>query len=112
MNYIGNTFPHLNLAGNETLVQIREKSPAYITMFDVFVGIGNLAYIQFFDAAEAADITVGTTTPTYSFAVPTARDMDKGHPIRFEKGCFYAITNTPDGAGAPPAPCLVNINFT
>lgn len=75
-----------------------------------------VCYLQLFDAL-AADVTVGTTTPTLTLAIPKGDGTDGGlvtreyaMPPRFEKGLVYAITTTRTGNDAPTTdlPC----NFT
>jgi hypothetical protein len=74
----------------------------------VFTGKGNLfgfiaeanasedQYILFYDAAAAVDVTVGTTTPVFTFRIPSGAVMGKDvndSPIHyFAKGCVVAIS--------------------
>ncbi len=84
-----------------------------------FVNVGNpnatLVYVQFFDAASAAAVTVGTTVPKFWLAVqPTnvANSISFGQGAVFKLGVVVAITTTPLGstAAASPSPITVFIS--
>lgn len=75
----------------------------------------NQVWCQLFNAAAAADVTVGTTTPVLSFIVPpgdgtnysaTAKDFPKG--LRFPKGLVMAVTTTATGNTASASNAIVN----
>lgn len=90
------------------------------TPVQLFVGHGNLyafivennaavdCFIQFFDAADVGDITLGTTPPDFTFRIPASGAMGKDSndtPLHyFSKGCVVAVTATRTGNGAPGAP--------
>lgn len=85
----------------------------------VFIGRGNLfgflvenngaseIFLQVFDAL-AADVTVGVTTPTFTFRIPASGVMGKDvndSPLHFfAKGCVVAVTAGRTSAVAPAAP--------
>ncbi len=95
------------------------------TPVQAFIGRGNLyaflaennfastAYIQFFDAADIADVTVGTTAPDFTFRIPAdgamGRDPSDTPLHYFVKGCVIAVTATRTGNGAPGAPATVQV---
>ncbi len=59
-------------------------------------------FCQLFDAAKAADVSVGTTTPDWIFAAGV-NGVDETHNdggILFEKGLVVAATATATGSGA------------
>jgi hypothetical protein len=62
----------------------------------------DVAYVVFFDA-EAADVTLGTTVPVFSVAVPAGASVvfDPPRPIQCEAGLSYAAVATRLGSGAP-----------
>ncbi len=59
------------------------------------------AYLQVFDLA-AADVTVGTTAPTYAFGVAAGDSVDLvfGKPIMHTTGFTIASTTTRTGSSA------------
>lgn len=83
----------------------------------VFSGRGNLygflvednsgvdIFVQVFDAASAGAVTVGTTTPVFTFRVKADQALGKDvndSPYRFFKnGCVVAVTTTRTGAVSP-----------
>ena len=71
------------------------------------------AYIQFFDAAAIADVTVGTTTPKFSLGLPATGGAARtcSFPIRFVKGVVIACTSTATGSGAPNAANIAMLEF-
>ena len=85
----------------------------------VFQGRGNLygflvednsgddIFVQVFDAASAGAVTVGTTTPVFTFRVKADQALGKDvndSPYKFFKdGCVVAVTTTRTGSVAPSA---------
>ncbi len=59
------------------------------------------AYVQFFDAAAAANVTVGTTTPTFVLGLPASsgatRTVGKDG-LKFTLGMVIASTTAATGA--------------
>lgn len=87
-----------------------------------FLEVSNMttvdAYIQLFNAATAAEVTVGTTVPALSLLVPAGNGtlagamdkyIDKG--IAFDRGLVYACTTTPTGNGDPSTGLNVNMLY-
>lgn len=72
-------------------------------------------FLQVFDAL-AADVTVGTTVPNYTFRIPASSNFGKDsqdlalhyHGI----GIVIAVTSTRTGSSAPAAAATVNIWYT
>lgn len=71
-------------------------------------------YLHIYDAATA-DVTVGTTTPTWSIPVPANGYADRLSPMplrRLGTGFVVAITTSKTGgAGTPDIACLTEINY-
>lgn len=76
------------------------------------------AFLQCFDAL-AADVTVGTTVPTYSFLLPGGTGAsNRGAyaeqfeaPLQFNTALSIAITTTATGNTGPGTDCVANIGF-
>ncbi|NBW12340.1 MAG: hypothetical protein EBR82_30345 [Caulobacteraceae bacterium] len=62
-------------------------------------------FVQVFDAASAGAVTVGTTTPVFTFRIKADQALGKDvndSPYKFFKnGCVVAVTTTRTGAVAP-----------
>lgn len=71
------------------------------------------SFLQFFDALEA-NVTVGTTTPTFVIPLPAAGGYDTSLnlPEGFRTGIVIACTATATGSGAPAAGALVKLTYT
>lgn len=88
-----------SLTATAVLIQTGETSIQYLSAQNPDTADG---WIQFFDAAAAADVTLGTTTPTASFWVPTqGARSEAALMIRGAKGLVYAATTTSTGSTAP-----------
>lgn len=74
---------------------------------------GAVSYLQFFDAL-VADVTVGTTTPTFVIPLPAGGGYDAEYvlPEGFRTGIVIACTATAAGAGAPGADAIVKLGYT
>lgn len=78
------------------------------------------SFIQIFDAAAAADVTVGTTAPKQSYLIPgsdgtnrTGFDKDLGMaPILLSNGLVIAVTTTHAGSGNPITSPIVNLQYS
>lgn len=72
------------------------------------------SYLQLYDAAAAADVTVGTTTPDKTLFVPASGAMDFNwgkEPIKFSRGLVIAATTTVGGNTNPASAVLVNADY-
>lgn len=75
-----------------------------------------LAYVHFYDAATA-DVTVGTTTPKLSLALPSNANaqigVDSGFdpPITFATAITVAASTTPGGGTAPGTAIVANVLY-
>jgi hypothetical protein len=60
-------------------------------------------YVQFFDALSA-NVTLGSTTPTFVIVLPASSTLDDPTltiPINFSTGLTFAVTTTATGSTAP-----------
>lgn len=71
-------------------------------------------YLHVYDAA-AADVTVGTTTPTFSIPIPANGYVDRLLSVPWKElgtGFVVAITTSSSGGtGTPGSSCLTNISY-
>ncbi len=77
-----------------------------------YYNVGNpnaaIVYIQFFDAATTAAVTLGTTAPTFWVAVPALGgvvDTSFVQGFVFKLGVVVAATTTPTGSTAATSTC-------
>ena len=76
-------------------------------------------YIQFFDAAAATDVTLGTTVPNATYYIPPGDGTENGvrgkdyanSPSRYGKGLCYAITTTNTGLTGPTTELDLNLDY-
>jgi hypothetical protein len=103
------------------------KSDLNATAKLIFSGRGNLygflveemsgddVFIQFFDAASAAAVTVGVTVPVMTMRVKADQSFGKDvndSPLRFfGEGCVVAVTKTRTGNVAPAVDAVGNFWF-
>jgi hypothetical protein len=103
-----------------------DESPAVLVhqgrtlVFNIHVVNGDTTdcYLQMYNAA-VADITVGTTTPKYSFLLPGGTGAsNKGAyadsfsaPLQFDTALSIAVTTGPTTNGAPTNDAVVNIGW-
>ncbi len=113
-----NNRPYRSIAGNATAKLV---ATGYVNLTGIDVSSKNNEdnWIHVYDAAAAADVTVGTTTPKQSWPVATSDDthyvmtdiyLDDG--LKFDLGLVFAVTKEADaGATAPDSNCLVNMRI-
>ena len=74
-------------------------------------------YLHFYNAAAAADVTVGTTTQVYVVGIPTTGAAffgNSGYPLRgFPLGIVVAATTSPlyTGTTAPSTALVVQLHY-
>jgi hypothetical protein len=91
-------FSNTALTGtNATLVQAGKCS---LAGYHIFNTTAAAAYVQFFDAAAAADVTLNSTVPLFALGIPASEGACRAlaKPIQFTKGMVVASTTTPTGA--------------
>lgn len=88
-----------SLTGTATLIRTGQVFVNFLTAVNT---TGSAAYIQLFDAAAAADVTLGTTVPTLVFKSAASDPMDPPHfpedGVRFVNGVVAASTTTATGS--------------
>ena len=71
------------------------------------------SFYQFFDAAAAASVTLGTTVPVIVIPVPanSAANLSSSDGWNFVSGICVAVTTTYNGSTAPASPvdCTIGI---
>lgn len=85
-------------AGTKALVRTGDLSVGAVSVFTATAG-----YLQMFDAAAAADVTLGTTPPTLSRYFPANNEEPftlQDRPLYFSLGLVYAFTTTRTGSTA------------
>ncbi len=70
-----------------------------------------MTYIQFFDAAAAANVTVGTTVHKFALGIPLIGGACRGlsEPIKFTLGMVVACTSGVATNGAPQTANVVEL---
>lgn len=70
-------------------------------------------YVQVFDAATAGAVTLGTTAPTFWYAIPAGGVLDKDPvaPYVFASGIVVAVTTTPTGNTAPSSAVPISLLY-
>ena len=87
-----------------------------------FLEVSNIdatdAFVQLFDAAAAADVTLGTTTPTLAPFIPAGNATNRGamdkmfeDGLDFQKGICYAVTTTATGNTAGATAAVLNAGY-
>jgi len=73
---------------------------------------GSVAYVQVFDLLTA-DVTVGSTTPTYTLSVPPSGGLDGVFPlgIMHRYGLVIAATTTATGSTALGSALVVSLFY-
>ena len=99
MSYAGGGRPTVvALTGTKQQIQTGKCMLTAVRGFGPSTGVH---YIQIFDAV-AADVTVGTTTPTWVVAgedgVPTLGDGLPTHGLEIQNGIVAVSTTTPEGS--------------
>ncbi len=89
---------------NNTAKKEVKAGPITITGWEIFNGTAAVMFVQFFDKI-LANVTVGTTVPTFVVAIPAtsvvARTMTAQSQIDFTLGLVYAVTTEDNNSTAP-----------
>ncbi len=101
-------YSNTTLAGTAALAKTGKCS---LTGFHLFNTSAAAAYVQFFDAAAAADVTLATTTPKMSFGLPASGGATKSLPsrIQFTNGIVVASTTTATGSSSSTSVVVIEI---
>jgi hypothetical protein len=102
-------FSHTNLVATAVLVL---TGPHSLTGYHLFNTTSAIAYVQVFDAAAAADVTVGATTPTFVLGLPASGGATRAlaKPLKFTLGIVVAATTA--ATGSTGASCVVQLDLT
>jgi hypothetical protein len=106
--------PFVDAAVTDTPV-LASAGPIGLASFFIYNPSNAAVYIRLFDAALAADVTLGTTVPNYILGCNTL-EWAQGQfskPIAFSKGLVYGGVTTAVGSEhtAPNAAVLVNFGL-
>jgi len=91
-----------------------QSTPPTVLYFNVANANTSIVYIQFFNAAAAGSVTLGTTAPTFWIAVPATNgviDTPFVNGFTFSSGIVVAATTTPTGSTAPSTAVPITIFF-
>ena len=99
-----------SLGATATLVVGQPAKLAFIYCYNPQAAV---SYLQIFDAATAASVSVGSTAPKLSLGIPTAQASGLGPAligINFINGIVVASTTTATGASGATQACNVAYN--
>ena len=108
--------PYSNAAATNTAVTVKvaPASPGFLSLLHYNVSNTNASavYVQFFDAL-VANVTPGTTTPTFFLAVPASGVLDGEFPVppAFAVGIVICVTTTPTGGTAPGTAVPITLHY-
>lgn len=76
-------------------------------------------FVQMFNAAAVADVTLGTTAPTQSYCIPASDGVNRSLSVKdwgdrglhFNKGLVIVATTTVGGSTAPAQNSVINLTF-
>ena len=96
-----------------TALPARLQAPVCVESLHVYNASDAAAFVQLFDAASLADVTVGTTVPKWSIGLATATSTHLiDCQVNFMLGLVVAATTTATGSSAPSAALVVNFALT
>lgn len=110
--------PYANAALTSTAVSVKV---APTTPYGSFVQVlhynvsntnASVVYVQFFDAL-VANVTPGTTAPTFFLAVPAGGVLDGEFPVppAFSNAIVICATTTPTGSTAPGTTIPITLHY-
>ena len=101
------------IALDNTLVRVGKRGPVKLKAAHVMNIAAAATFVQFFDAADAADITLGTTVPDYVLGAAIASPSNQADlvDLLFGKGLFVAATTTAGGLTAPSVGVPASFSF-
>ena len=110
MALIGETYQNDALAATAVLVKTGKTK---IKGYHIYNPGNAAAYIQFFDAAAASDVNVGTTVHKVAIGIPTVAQTFRGLcNMKFTLGLVIACTSGVATNGAPNAANIVTIEIS
>lgn len=97
------------LAGlTATVVSVVSSQPAHLAYIYCYNPSGAAAYLQIFDVATAAGVTIGVTSPKLSLGIPTLQASGFGPGVvgvQFKNGIQVASTTTATGSSTATMNC-------
>ncbi len=84
-----------------------------ITSFFIFNNDTAAGFVQFFDAAAVADVTLGSTTPDFVVGIAAGvwAQGQMSFPLMFTKGVVVGFATTATGSGATGSTAEVNLGL-
>lgn len=108
---IATSTPYLDGALLAT-VQLVAAGNVVMDSYYIFNPDSAVAYIQLFDCATAAGVTLGTTTPVWSIPVPAGAAANlAGLALEFKLGLCIAATTTYKNSTPAGTANIVNIGY-
>ena len=108
MGRSGGSSPFLDAALSDTAVLVKTGKVG-LASFDVYNPSNAVAFVRFYDAAAASDVTIGTTVPVYVVGAKTV-EFASGRftrPIQFTKGMVIGgVTTFADSSHTAPSSAL------
>lgn len=107
--------PYFNAALTNTAVSVKvAPAGSFLQLLHYNVSNTNAApmYVQFFDAL-VANVTPGTTTPSFFLAVPANGVLDGEFPVpqAFSNAIVICVTTTPAGGTAPGTTVPIALHY-
>lgn len=100
---------------SNTVTSIKSSNAGQLGQLYCYNPNGSAAYVQLFDVATTAGVTLGTTTPTLSFGLPASSYTEIVHVstlgIHFANGLQIAATTTATGSTAPGTPLTCDAGY-
>lgn len=106
--------PKLLNALSTTVTSIKSSNRGSLGEVYCYNPNASVAYIQLFDVATAAAVTLGTTVPIQSFGIPSALASGVGPTavgISFQNGLQAAVTTTATGNSALSTGVDCNVTY-
>jgi len=108
--YESGSFVYSAVVGG-TKVEVTDDAESFV--HDIVLGntTAAVAYLQLFDA-DSADVTVGTTTPTYAFLIPASATViiNLSKPLHLATGFTIACTTTRTGSTGANVETFITYN--
>lgn len=112
--------PSVSPSGQLGVAPFQNKEVLNLAYQNVYNPNSTVVFLQFFDAASTGAVTLGTTAPLASFAIPPSSSGSSGllsesYPsdcrLSFKLGVVVAVTSTQAGNGSPGSVCQLMAQF-
>lgn len=103
MRDIGHALPQFNASVDDAPGVLVRAGNTLLTGYSILNATAAVAYVQLFDAAALADVTLGTTTPTYVIGNAASDVIARSfaYPLYFALGlCIFSTTTATGLTGA------------